>query len=156
MFLKKRIDGVLHCGQFELSQGEDWIELSQEEINQYLLEKERQKKLESLERLRDEELLKPAPQTITYGGNLSNKTFSIKSDDVFRFGNIIAMLERSGGTRNWTDANGGRVALGVDDYRSLRNHLLVRDETIYNLYAEKKAAIEACQTLEELEQIELL
>ena len=130
-----------------------------------LLEEAKSQKLLELKNLRNEELLRPieilnsTTQTIVGEGKrkkkntINNKRFNINTDDIVLFGSIISILETSGGTRNWTNISKERVTLDINDYRSLRNHLLIRDETIYNIYTEKQADIEACQTLEELERV---
>tara|TARA_R110000737_G_C14595333_1_gene488215 strand:+ start:179 stop:712 length:534 start_codon:yes stop_codon:yes gene_type:complete len=88
---------------------------------------------------RKKELLRSTPQTITYEDNLANKSFNVNSDQHIPLFNafINKLQERidSGATnptRNWTDSEGNRLALGIDDFRSLRNHLDERDEQQYD------------------------
>lgn len=140
------------------------IELTQEEINnlgqlssdQYL-ESCKKEKCNQVKILRESNLLRPTPHTITYGGNLINKTFNISSGDLAMFGTIIDGLKDllEGATRGWTDATGERLELDIDDFKSLRNHLLFRDDQEHTQARRKIDAINALTTIEEVEAFDI-
>lgn len=55
--------------------------------------------------------------------------------------------------RSWGDANGDRVDLTYANYEHLVNHLETRDESAHIVYKIDKDAIEAANTVEDVEDI---
>ena len=59
----------------------------------YSLQDAKDKKITEIKALRKSNLLKSTPQTITYSGNLENKTFNISEGDLDKFTTIINELQ---------------------------------------------------------------
>ena len=85
------------------------------------------------------------------------RTFKVKLSDLATIGARVSRLEKAavGTTAQWTDIDGNRLDLNLQQFESLRNHLDVRDQTLHMLYEEIKSEIKACTTLEQLEQIDI-
>jgi len=146
------------------------IELTPEEIAEYearqptaedLLQNAKDSKIAEIKALRNSSILEPTPKTVSFQDNLENKTFNVQSNDVNVFSNIIAYLQDlidSGmlsPTRKWTDAEGERIDLSVNDFRSLRNHLIYRDELQYDQAKLRVAAVKALTVIEDVEAYDI-
>jgi hypothetical protein len=119
-----------------------------------ILPKAKDKKKAEIKALRDNNLLLPTPLTIELSG--LNKQFNIKSVDLLMFGTIIAVLSQSeGSTRSWQAGDGVRYELTVNDYRSLVNHLISRDELEFFQAKLKIAALSLLNTVEEIEAFDI-
>jgi hypothetical protein len=135
-----------------------------QQIETYLiqieLEEAKNKKISQIKALRDSNLAKPTPQTISYEGNLANKSFALTRDDLTLINVIIGDLEEKiangleNPTRDWT-AIEGRFALNVGDFKSLRTHMVWRDELEYTQARLKIEEIKALTTLEEVENYDI-
>lgn len=138
------------------SQVWDVEQRSQEEID-LLLQKTKTKKISQVKALRNSNLLRPTPHTVTYGGNIANKTFNVGANDLAMFNIIIDDLrdKSEGSTRGWTDANGDRLELTINDFKSLRSHLVLRDNLEYNQAQLKITAINNLSTIEEVEAFDI-
>lgn len=145
------------------------IELTAEELLEYnaiqpkpqdILNQTKQRKINQIKALRDNNLKKPTPQTISYEGNLANKSFAITKDDLTLINVIICDLDDKiaagleNPTREWT-AIEGRFALNISDFKSLRSHVLLRDEQEYSQARLKVSEIAALETLEEVENYDI-
>lgn len=126
------------------------------------LQEAKDKKKAEIKALREEDLNKPTPRTVIYEGNLSNRSFNISvKDHLPIFESIINKLSRladsgvENPTREWTDASGQRVALDINDYTSLANHLDLRDEAEYSQANLKIKEVEALTTIEEVEAYDI-
>lgn len=118
-------------------------------------------KIRELKAQRDENLKKPTPQTITYGGNLANRSFNINpKNHLPLFSTIKEVLQSKidngevNPTRTWSDSNGEVLELTIADYTSLINHLDYRDATEHALCSKRIAALEGL-TLEEVEAFDI-
>lgn len=116
------------------------------------------KKIKEIKQFCEEELRKSTPQTITYNGNLENKTFKVDvKEHLPLFESIISKLKRridageQSPTREWTDASGERLNLSLEDFESLSNHLDSRDE---QQYAQRRLKIDAINSLNTVEEVE--
>lgn len=96
------------------------------------------------------QLKRSTPQTISYSGNLSNHTFNIDVEKHLPlFESIISKLQRRidageiDPVREWTDADGNRLSLTIEDFKSLANHLDSRDEQEFSQRSLKIDAVEA-------------
>jgi hypothetical protein len=141
------------------------------------LQEAKDKKRAEIKALRDSNLQKPTPQTINYSGALSNRTFDI---DVVRtlplINSFLSTLKEKrqiwiddadfaqynrarfgieNPTRGFTDANGERLELGIDDFRSLKFHLDDRDEVQFNQYQARVNFLETLTTIEEIEAYDI-
>jgi hypothetical protein len=85
------------------------------------------------------------------------RTFKVKISDLPTLTSRIDRLRRAivGTTAQWTDVEGNRLNLNLEQFECLRNHLDVRDQTLHTIYQEIKSEIKACKTLEELEAIDI-
>jgi hypothetical protein len=85
------------------------------------------------------------------------RTFKVKISDLATIVARVSRLEKAaiGTTAQWTDVDGNRLDLNLQQFESLRNHLDVRDQTLHMLYEQIKSEIKACTTLEEVEQIDI-
>jgi hypothetical protein len=85
------------------------------------------------------------------------RTFKVKISDLATIVARVSRLEKAaiGTTAQWTDVDGNRLDLNLQQFESLRNHLDVRDQTLHMLYEQTKSEIKACTTLEELEAIDI-
>lgn len=145
---------------------QSWIDnggtIEPEFTNKELLQIAIDKKKKEIKALRESNRHASTPQTITYEGNLENKTFDISIDkDLAMFGNIISDLQEDidngaiNPTRNWSDATGERLALKIGDFKSLKKHLNSRDEQEYDQARLKIDAIEDLNTIEEVEAFDI-
>lgn len=114
------------------------------------LEEAKQEKYTQIKNLRKENINKPTPQTITYSGGLANKMFKVNFDkDITAINGVISDLEHSianlvlNPKRGWTDINGDRWELNIDDFKSLRKHILDRDDQERKQEELKNKAIQA-------------
>jgi len=102
------------------------------------LEEAKDSKIAEIKALRDTNLIKSTPQTITYSGNLENKIFNINDGDTNTFTTIIGDLQDDidngaiNPTRTWGDSTGERLILEISDFKSLRKHLIHRDAQEYD------------------------
>ena len=125
------------------------------------LQEAKDKKELEIKALRKANLLKSTPQTITYSGNLENKTFNINENDIDKFTTIIASLQDDidngavNPTRNWSDETGERLSLDINDFKSLRKHLNLRDEQEFDQARLKIEALELLETIEEIEAFDI-
>ena len=80
------------------------------------------------------------------------RTFKIKISDIAVLNSRIIRLQNAvaGTTAQWTDIDGNRLDLTLDQFKSLASHLDVRDQILFGIYTEKLAEINACTTLEQL------
>lgn len=85
------------------------------------------------------------------------RSFKVKLSDLTTVVARVNRLEKAavGTTAQWTDIEGNRLELNLQQFESLRNHLDVRDQTLHMLYQDIKNEIKACKTLEELEAIDI-
>ena len=85
------------------------------------------------------------------------RTFKVKISDLATIVARVSRLEKAavGTTAQWTDIDGNRLDLNLQQFESLRNHLDVRDQTLHMLYEQIKSEIKACTTLEQIQQIEI-
>lgn len=85
------------------------------------------------------------------------RTFKVKLSDLATVVARVSRLEKAavGTTAQWTDIDGNRLNLNLEQFQCLRNHLDVRDQSFHTLYEAIKSEIKACTTLEELEAIEI-
>jgi hypothetical protein len=120
-------------------------------------------KINQAKKLRDSNLNKPTPQTVgSYDkmDNLINRTFNISEKDVEKFNTIISRLQdridagEINPTRRWKTST-VRIALTIDDYKSLRNHLEDRDEQEYDQYNLKVELLNNLTTVEEVEAFDI-
>ena len=138
---------------------QDWIAnggiIEPEFTDSELLQNAKDKKIAEIKALRNSNLLKSTPQTITYSGNLENKTFNISEGDANVFATIIGKLQRQinagvqNPTRNWSDASGERLSLSINDFESLADHLELRDEQEFDQARLKTEAIKAMNLTED-------
>lgn len=132
----------------------NWSKLAESEILDYEFQGAKDKKKAEIKALRDKNLLLPTPLTIELGG--LNKQFNVKSVDLLMFGTIITVLSQSeGSTRSWQAGDGVRYELTVNDYRSLVNHLISRDELEFFQAKLKIAALSLLNTAEEIEAFDI-
>lgn len=109
-------------------------------------------------RTREMEIETPKSSSLqVYEINGIARTFKIKISDIAILNSRIIRLQNAvaGTTAQWTDADGNRLDLTLEQFKSLSNHLDVRDQTLYTLYVEKLAEINACTTSKELEAINI-
>lgn len=127
---------------------------SDEELNLWLAQDSKKAEIKAL---RNSALLEPTPKTVSFQDNLENKTFNVQSNDVNVFTNIIAYLgdRPASDTRKWTDSTGERVDLSINDFRSLRNHLIFRDEVQYDQARLRSKEVEALTSVEEVETYDI-
>lgn len=85
------------------------------------------------------------------------RTFKVKLSDLATVVARVSRLEKAavGTTAQWTDIDGNRLNLNLEQFQCLRNHLDVRDQSFHTLYEAIKSEIKACTTLEELEAIDI-
>jgi hypothetical protein len=147
-FTKKEYKGACHTdGSANIRQGTYLF-------NNNFYKQAKDKKKAEIKALRDNNLLLPTPLTIELSG--LNKQFNIKSVDLLMFGTIIAVLSQSeGSTRSWQAGDGVRYELTVNDYRSLVNHLISRDELEFFQAKLKIAALSLLNTVEEIEAFDI-
>jgi hypothetical protein len=85
------------------------------------------------------------------------RIFKLKISDIAILNSRIIRLQNAiaGTTAQWTDIDNNRLDLTLEQFRTLANHLDVRDQNLFTLYTEKLAEINACTTLEELKAINI-
>jgi len=85
------------------------------------------------------------------------RTFKVKISDLPTLTSRVDRLRKAaiGTTAQWTDVEGNRLDLNLEQFECLRNHLDVRDQTLHTIYQDIKSQIKACKTLEELEAIDI-
>jgi len=134
---------------------EEVANLRQLSSDQLLQQKKELKKAE-IKALRDNNIKKPTPQTISYQGNLANKSFTLTQNDLSFINAIICDLEDkiaagiNNPTREWTSAQ-GRFALNIDDFKSLRAHVVHRDEQEFSQATLKINLVKSMTSVEEVE-----
>ena len=135
--------------------------LNEQEHQAKELEEAKQAKIKEIKAQRDANLCKPTPQTVTYGGKLSNRTFNINvKEHLPIFNSIITILQSKvdagaiNPTRTWTDANGDVLELELSDYISLANHLDFRDAQEFAMCSKRIKALDGL-TLEEVENFDI-
>jgi hypothetical protein len=119
-------------------------------------------KTRELKAQRDENLKKPTPQTITYGGNLANRSFNVNpKEHLPLFSTIISVLQNkidngsSNPTRTWSDASGEVLELTISDFSNLVNHLDYRDAIEYAFCTKRVKEVEGFSTIEEVEAFDI-
>jgi len=118
----------------------------------------RDEKKTALKKLREENTAKPTPKDSSYlisvGG--INATFVLKSGELPMLNSTISYLTRnSKQTRPWTDVTGTRRNLSLANFQSLHDHLLVRDEIEYSLYAKRLAKLETLTDSKAIESFDI-
>jgi hypothetical protein len=139
---------------------DSWIELTQEEIDAYELAEAKAIKITQLKanRISEMEVETPKPSSLeVYEIDGVSRTFKIKISDIAILNSRIIRLQNAiaGTTAQWTDIDNNRLDLTLDQFRTLANHLDVRDQNLFTLYTEKLVEINACTTLEELNSINI-
>jgi uncharacterized protein YjcR len=133
--------------------------LSEEELlNQLNLQK--QVKINQLKTNRISEMEVETPKLSSlevYEIDGVSRTFKLKISDIAILNSRIIRLQDAiaGTTAQWTDIDNNRLDLNLDQFKTLANHLDVRDQNLFTLYIEKLAEINACTTLEELNNINI-
>ena len=115
-------------------------------------------KLSALKKLREENTAKNTPKDSSYSISVGgvNATFILKSKELPMLNSIISYLTRnSKQTRPWTDAAGIRRNLSLANFQSLHDHLLVRDEIEYSLYAKRLAKLETLTSSSAIESFDI-
>jgi len=119
-----------------------------------LINNAKEKKRKEIKALRDKRLLDPTPRTLSNGG--LNRQFNLKSGDLLMFNTIITVLSQAqGSTRSWEAADGIRYELDINDYKSLVNHLILRDEQEYSQARLKIDVLNSLNTLQEVEAFDI-
>jgi hypothetical protein len=122
-----------------------------------------QAKLEKLAQLKvnlNSEMELVSPRKGSFDSYIINgvfRTFKVKISDLPTLTSRIDRLRKAivGATAQWTDVEGNRLDLNIEQFECLRNHLDVRDQTLHTIYQDIKSEIKACKTLEELEAIDI-
>jgi hypothetical protein len=134
---------------------------SDEEVKIKQLQAAKEDKINQIKAQRNANLLKPTPQTVTYEGNLANKSFNINvKEHLPIFNSIITILQSKvdagaiNPTRTWTDSNGEVLELSLGDYVSLANHLDFRDAQEYAMCSKRIKALDGL-SLEEVENFDI-
>lgn len=85
------------------------------------------------------------------------RTFKVKISDLPTLTSRVDRLRNAaiGTTAQWTDVDGNRLNLNLEQFECLRNHLDVRDQTLHSIYQEIKSQIKTCEALEELKAIDI-
>ena len=125
-----------------------------------LLEQGKQTKINQLKanRVAEMEVETPKPSSLqTYEIDGVFRTFKIKISDIAILNSRIIRLQNAvaGTTARWTDIDNNRLDLTLDQFKTLANHLDVRDQDLFSIYTDKLAEINACTTLEELDNINI-
>ena len=133
---------------------DDWEELTETEIDAYKLQEAKALKLAQLKKNRDDAISSSTPKpgsTQVYEINGVNRTFQLRVSDIATVSSRIIRLQNApqGTTAQWTDIEGERLNLTLEQFKSLANHLDVRDQAIYELYNEKKIEINSISVDEE-------
>jgi hypothetical protein len=109
-------------------------------------------------RISEMEIETPKPSSLqTYEIDGIARTFKIKISDIATLNSRIIRLQNAvaGTTAQWTDVENNRLDLTLDQFKTLANHLDVRDQNLFSIYTDKLAEINACTTLEELNAINI-
>jgi len=125
-----------------------------------LLEQAKTTKIAQLKanRISEMEVKTPKPSSLqVYEIDGVFRTFKLKISDIAILNSRIIRLQNAiaGTTAQWTDIDNNRLDLNLDQFKTLANHLDVRDQNLFTLYIEKLAEINACTTLEELNNINI-
>jgi hypothetical protein len=118
----------------------------------------RDEKKTALKKLREENTAKPTPKDSSYSINVGgvDTTFGLKSSELPMLNSIISYLTRnSKQTRPWTDVMGTRRNLSLANFQSLHDHLLVRDEIEYSLYAKRLAKLKTLTDPKAIESFDI-
>jgi hypothetical protein len=139
---------------------DSWQKLTQEEIDAYELAEAKTTKIAQLKanRISEMEVETPKPSSLqAYQIDGVSRTFKLKISDIAILNSRIIRLQNAiaSTTAQWTDIDNNRLDLTLDQFRTLANHLDVRDQNLFTLYTEKLAEINACTTLEELNLINI-
>lgn len=103
-------------------------------------------KLTQFKSIRDTEEVKP----IAYNGNLFD--FDDKARD--RINSAIIALSITGQSIEWTTADNTNVNVTADDLRGVVANVAVRSNALHVKYRELKEQVEACESKEELDEIQ--
>jgi hypothetical protein len=126
---------------------------------EFLLEKKNEKIAQlKTNRTSEMEIETPKPSSLqTYKIDGVARTFKIKISDIAILNSRIIRLQNAvaGTTAQWTDVDNNRLDLTLDQFKTLANHLDVRDQNLFSIYTDKLAEINACTTLEELDAINI-
>ena len=122
-----------------------------------------QAKLEKLLQLKvnlNSEMELVSPRKDSFDSYIINgvfRSFKVKISDLPTLTSRIDRLRKAivGTTAQWTDVEGNRLDLNLEQFECLRNHLDVRDQALHTIYQEIKSEIKACKTLEELKAIDI-
>jgi len=109
-------------------------------------------------RISEMEVKTPKPSSLqVYEIDGVARTFKLKISDIAILNSRIIRLQNAiaGTTAQWTDIDNNRLDLTLEQFKTLANHLDVRDQNLFTLYTEKLAEINACTTLEELNNINI-
>ncbi|MEI7578605.1 MAG: hypothetical protein WCJ58_01040 [bacterium] len=133
--------------------------LSEEELlNQLNLQKQIKINQLKANRTSEMEVETPKPSSLqVYEIDGVARTFKLKIPDIAILNSRIIRLQNAiaGTTAQWTDIDNNRLDLNLDQFKTLANHLDVRDQNLFTLYTDKLAEINACTTLEELNAINI-
>jgi uncharacterized protein YjcR len=152
---------------FEIVKGENfgaffdsWQELTQSEIDVYELEQAKLTKIAQLKANRISEMEIETPKLNSLQVYIIDgiaRTFKIKISDIAILNSRIIRLQNTvaGTTAQWTDIDNNRLNLTLEQFKTLANHLDVRDQNLFTLYTEKLSEINACTTIEELNLINI-
>lgn len=127
---------------------ENWIKLNEEESLAYEFQKtKKQKKNE----------LKSNRQAFQYSNFVFEENIYKASESAQnKLANKIQAISQSGNTLfSWNDAFDEVIALELSEAQELLAAIIAREDFAYSNYAEKLKEIEACTTLEELENINI-
>ena len=118
------------------------------------------KKLAQLKANLNSEMELVSPRKGSFDSYIINgvfRTFKVKISDLPTLTSRIDRLRKAivGTTAQWTDVEGNRLDLNIEQFECLRNHLDVRDQALHTIYQEIKSQIKACKTLEALEAIDI-
>lgn len=124
------------------------------------LNSQKQAKIAQLKanRISEMEVKTPKPSSLQiYKIDGVFRTFKIKISDIAILNSRIIRLQNAiaGTTAQWTDIENNRLDLTLDEFKTLANHLDVRDQNLFSIYTDKLAEINACTTLEELNNINI-
>jgi hypothetical protein len=124
------------------------------------LNSQKQVKINQLKanRISEMEVKTPKPSSLqVYEIDGVFRTFKLKISDIAILNSRIIRLQNAiaGTTAQWTDIDNNRLDLTLEEFKTLANHLDVRDQNLFTLYTEKLVEINACTTLEELDNINI-
>lgn len=78
-----------------------------------------------------------------------------KSEFVMLFTRICRMSDQGVEYTKWTDVKGERISLDIATFKHLLYNIDARDERVYESFFQKSYAIKNCNSLEELEAIDI-